>query len=201
MKILLDVDGVIADFYGAVSQVLWGFRNGWPNAIRPDGVPWQPEDCRQYNIQQALGLNDNLWQATCERIDRPGFAHHCIGPYPGAVDVVEKLSRLGEVFFITKPWSTSRTWAYDREQWLIDHFQHVINVHERVISTGVKHLVRGDVFIEDNPDTLREHEKYHNDKKIKHFLVAREYNHHDGCFPRGRLENIVEFLAKKRESK
>jgi 5'(3')-deoxyribonucleotidase len=127
-RILLDVDGVIADLVGDLCSEL-----------RAVGYRRQPEDVTTYEFQHALP-RDELAVVRGAMV-RPGFVAS-MSWYPGAREFVRELQRLGEVVAVTKPFATSPTWAYERAVWLGRNI-------EKVVQTAHKELVGGDFLIED----------------------------------------------------
>jgi 5'(3')-deoxyribonucleotidase len=86
--ILVDVDGVLADFTGAVRE--------W------DLFALYPED-----LQSMIK----------RRISDPGFCAE-LKVLPGAEEGVRELVQLGDVYAVTSPWWSSPTWPYERTRWL-----------------------------------------------------------------------------------
>jgi 5'(3')-deoxyribonucleotidase len=141
--VLVDVDGVLADFQNAVLQLV-NYEVGGAH---------EPADVTEWSIKNALGLTDAQWSWVCDRIELPGFAFH-LEPYPGAVEAVLKLAKCSEVYFVTSPWASSVTWTHDRTQWLRKYFGKTLG--PRVIHTAHKSLVAGDVLIEDKMSNAAE---------------------------------------------
>jgi 5'(3')-deoxyribonucleotidase len=137
--ILLDVDGVLADFTGACLR-----------ALLDVGVRRSASDVTSYKIEDALGLDAGARGYMKSQWSRAGF---CAGiePYPYAREGVEMLRMVGSVYAVTAPMWSSPTWQHERALWLSERMD-IITRH--VISTHAKHLVRGDVLVEDKPETL-----------------------------------------------
>lgn len=139
-RILLDVDGVLADFVTAFLAVV-RFQLGRDHV---------PEDVTQFNLASSLGLSKLEFDQCAEIVSASGFCR-TLSVYPGATDGVAALHRIADVYIVTSPWNSNRTWTYDREQWLAEHFG---IPHSRVVHTSAKHLVRGDVLVDDKTETL-----------------------------------------------
>lgn len=132
MRILCDVDGVLADFVAAVCRNLKGDLD--------------PEDFKEPSMLDAMDQEDKKRFELLSK--RDGFCS-TIRPYPGAKSFLKMLE---DVHIVTKPWN-SPTWSWERSRWLEEHFG--ID-KSKIIFTGLKHMVHGDVLIEDNADNLNQ---------------------------------------------
>ncbi len=136
LRILLDCDGVIADYCSACFDLI-EHHTGDRHTL---------EEVTHWDVFEVLGkghLKPQLKEAQAQ----PGWCRK-FGRFFGAQNFVEALSQLGEVVIVTSPMSTP-TWADDRRQWLEEHFG---IPKKRVISTEGKHYVEGDVLIDDSDD-------------------------------------------------
>lgn len=142
--VLLDVDGVIADFsaeyYRLACQIAHRTLTG-------------PEEWDDWDMKVALGLNEQEVRYIHTHLNRPGVAEG-FSPYYGAVDGVHELMRkeICDLYFLTSPIETSPTWCHDRTMWLVAHFG--LEQGRKVIHTHYKHLVKGDFFIDDRPSNV-----------------------------------------------
>ena len=139
MRILVDCDGVLADFVGRFLERV--------NARL--GTMHRREDVTEYNISRALGWTPEQEHQAYSVVE-PGF---CTGldVLPGAREGVEALQRFGEIYVVTSPWLSCSTWEHERRQWLERHFGIPAL---RVISTEAKYVVSGDVLIDDKVEHL-----------------------------------------------
>jgi 5'(3')-deoxyribonucleotidase len=121
--IILDVDGVVADFVGGL-----GIKNQDDYEIA-----WTP-------AHKTLLRSPHFWES--------------LDPIPGAVDVVYRLMDSGYgIVFCSAPWDGCREWHAARGVWLRKHFG---DRFEFIAARKQgKHLVRGDVFIDDHVGTVR----------------------------------------------
>lgn len=134
-RVLLDVDGVLADFLTPAVVIL----------RRLTGKPYRPEDFHTWDLFETVGSE---WEKPFFReCNRPGFAAS-LDPYPGAREGVLALRAVSELYIVTSPAHHSATWTYERERWLEKHFDIPPN---RVVHTSAKYLCRGDLFIDDRP--------------------------------------------------
>jgi 5'(3')-deoxyribonucleotidase len=139
LVILLDVDGVLANFIEANLATL-----------RELGVERQHDDVRAWSIEESLGLSSAQRAQMKARWSEAGFCAS-IPAYEGAAAGVELLRSIGEVYAITAPMWSAPTWQHERTEWLMRHFDFT---RDQVVSTAAKHLVRGDILVEDKPETL-----------------------------------------------
>lgn len=144
VRVLCDVDGVVADFASEVVRI--------SNEVCRDLSNWRErtvDDVTCFDMREALGLTGVEWDQAREFIDGNGFAR-ALKPYPGAVDAICALASLYDVHLVTAPWP-SKTWCFDRAVWCVEKLP---LLPFDVTFTHAKHLIAGDVFIEDKPETL-----------------------------------------------
>lgn len=138
-SVLLDVDGVLADFTSAALELVFKEtgRRYEPNAVTTwevfDSIPEPFAQARVYGLLKGRG--------------------GCLGIpiYEGAQDGVARLRELADVTIVTSPFSGSETWMHEREKWLEQHFG--IDHHD-IIHAKKKSRVHGDIFIDDKPEHI-----------------------------------------------
>ena len=135
MIILCDVDGVLANFVGGVVEFL-----------KSRGHTKEESDFTEFDMSQAMTL-DQL--AVFSYLGTQSGFCTSIPWYPQAALFLKILLELGKVYALTAPWKAP-TWESERRAWL----SHVLP-SDRMISCppSAKHLIRGDVLIEDHPGT------------------------------------------------
>lgn len=158
--LLLDVDGIIADFETAFLEVA---RDLTGRDIVRDPTQW----CMEAQCRLTEEEAGEVWSV----IHGSRFARD-LDPYPFAVDNVKSLSELCNVYFVTSPMEENPTWAHDRALWLRSHFGDELG--SKVISTKHKHCVRGNVFVDDKPEHIEQWSRAHGDGAA--FLWNRAYN-------------------------
>jgi len=129
----LDVDGVLADFVG---KVLY-----YQNSIFK--TKFQYTDITSYHIENIIG-ESNL--SLIFEIMEENRDIKYLDLYPGAIDLVFALRRLGRVVFVTAPCSKYRAWADDRKFWLEQRFS---ATGRDIVSLKDKTLFNGQVLIDD----------------------------------------------------
>lgn len=134
--ILLDCDGVLADFISTALQVVY----------EETGHERSSEEIKGWDVFESLGYPE-LWDEFMKRAARPGFCAG-ISPYSDAPKGVKNLRKRFDVRIVTAPLDVF-PWMPERARWLEEHFdipkKHVIFAHE-------KHLVSGAVFVDDKPE-------------------------------------------------
>lgn len=144
--VLLDVDGPLADFTGAYLDVVHSIT----------GLRFEEHDVDRWSIAECpffveaaahQGISvQQLRKAVEGYITSEGFCRS-IRAKKEAVEAVREIVRMGaEVYVVTSPWHTSRTWMHERLHWVADHFPIPRN---HIIQTGCKKRVHGDVFVDD----------------------------------------------------
>lgn len=138
--ILVDVDGVQADFVGGYLELV----------RRTTGRKHIHADVKQYSIAASLGLTAEEQASVEAKVTARGFVAN-LAPLPGAAEGLRQLRRLGRVVACTSPWPRSRYWHSEREDWLIDHMgftsRDIIFAHD-------KQHVRGRALVDDKGDNV-----------------------------------------------
>ena len=79
--------------------------------------------------------------------------HSALKPYRNTYDGLRNLIDVADVYIVTSPLSSCRTWASDRERWLHEYFG---IPRSRVIHTSAKYTFAGDMLIDDKPQHVEE---------------------------------------------
>lgn len=140
--ILLDVDGLVADFVGCALDVLH----------EETGHDWKREHVTEWGFDSILATMRpaeirRFWGA----FRMPGVAAS-LDMFPGSIEGVKLLTDAGHtVVWVTAPMAGSPTWAFERGCWLEDRWPGT-----PVVSTAHKQLVVGDYLVDDKPQNLLE---------------------------------------------
>lgn len=140
--ILLDCDGVLADFVGGVVKVV-------NERLVARGVaPYDREAIvGKWHFEDQLGIEKH---ELADIAKAPGF---CAGlqEIPWARQGVESLRRDGhELYCVTSPWD-GQHWMWERKQWL----RRFGFGQDCVVQCSAKHLLRADVLVDDKPSTIQ----------------------------------------------
>jgi 5'(3')-deoxyribonucleotidase len=135
-RILVDVDGVLADFVGPVIT--------WANGLRRAGEPpFTREGITEFDLLKAWGIA-HMWGELDRHVIKPGFCE-AIEPYPGAREFLDRLKLVADVVIVTSPWKSSPTWCFERRVWL----EKRLGYTGPLVFTKEKHLIKGDMLIDD----------------------------------------------------
>ncbi|KDC75250.1 5'-3'-deoxyribonucleotidase [Bordetella bronchiseptica] len=139
MLILLDQDGVLADFEHA-------FIDAWRKR-HPDIEPVAFEDRKSFHIREDYapelrGLAEAIYTA-------PGFIRD-LPPVPGAIEAFRELLALGmDVRICSSPLMQFENCVAEKYLWVERHLGR--EATQRLILTRDKTLVQGDLLIDDRP--------------------------------------------------
>lgn len=163
--LLLDVDGVLGNWTQALLDTVYSLT----------GHTYSENDVIQWD---APGLFEQKYQHIPEfrkqlngLLDHPGWTYS-IEPYPGVQEAVEALKSKADIFYVTSPSFSCKSWVHERMEWLKDHFG---ANKEQIIFTASKYLVFGDVFVDDKPEHIHSWNKFKNHSG-QAFLLNRPYN-------------------------
>lgn len=137
--ILLDCDGILSDFITAALKIV----------RLKTGKQFKHDDITQWDIFKSIGMPE-MWKTLHEVANRKGWCAK-LKPYPGAQEGVQRLKDMGEIYIVTSPLSTSY-WCLERTQWCEKHFG---LGKPNVIHTEAKHMVRGNVLVDDKPENVQ----------------------------------------------
>lgn len=160
-RVLVDVDGVLADFVTSTLEEL--IEIGGPRMAYEDIKTWDMFSCIPHAFHEGLLT---AWR-------RPGF---CAGLdlYPGVVEAIDSIRDVAEVVFVTAPMPDAPHWMWERNWWLKRHF----GATERDVVFAVsKHLVVGDVLVDDKTSNVVSWTKHH--PQGLGVLWTQPYNRHD----------------------
>lgn len=128
MIAFIDLDGVVADFVGAVMIA---------NGIDPDGFEWPSEHLGNWNLHEVLGISKSKMWLEAHRHEW----WDNLTPYPGAVDFVTRLQEeMEQVYFLSSPSLDHHSFS-GKAAFVGRHFPNVSS--RNLILTPHKHLLAG----------------------------------------------------------
>ena len=160
MRILVDMDGVIADYDG---EFLKRWRERYPNRYY---VPFKERNTF-YIIDS---YPEELKPLAVEILLEPTFFRDMM-PMDGAKEALFEMEQMGhEVFICSSPLSTYKNCVLEKYEWV----EKVLGPDwvRRIILTKDKTLVKGDYLIDDKPDISG----VENSPNWEHILYDRPYN-------------------------
>lgn len=140
MRILVDMDGVVADF---MTPILDMYNNDYNDNLTAFDICYH-------------GLHDIVKEECGRNVYR--YFHKrglFIGlkPIDGAIEHVTALQRANnEIIFVTKPVGHSLSCVAEKQSWVDKYFPTIGS--ENMVFTGKKHLVHGTVLIDDLASNL-----------------------------------------------
>lgn len=144
-RVLLDVDGVLADFLSATFEFLrdWTGRS-WTTM---DLMSWEIFDHPELLSFKERGYEQWRTQGFCGTLQ----------PYQGAQAAVASMQEVADVYILTSPMD-SLYWVHERDAWLKQHFG--IN-RKNIIHTSAKYVCSGDVLVDDRHDNIVQWLEHH----------------------------------------
>lgn len=162
MRILIDQDGVLADFDTA-------FHSAWV-ALRHPHPALAPAARRSFYVRDDYPAH---LRETVEHIyTSPGFIRD-LPPIPGAIDAVKELLELShDVRICTSPLNQYRHCVPEKYEWVERYFGSEF-VNSRMIVTKDKTLVHGDLLVDDKPEVTGARQP-----EWLHVVYDQPYNRH-----------------------
>src|SRR5574338_196722 len=151
MRILLDCDGILADFatpYLELIEQLTGFQYNTENLTNVEFLKGLDLECIDKDIRKL--------------VYKKGYCRN-IPVYEGAKKGVKMLQEIGEVVIVTSPMVGGPYWMFERAEWLNTHFG---IKKENLIFATKKECVRGDIFVDDHPNMYEKWNKENGPKSM-----------------------------------
>ncbi|NXK62859.1 NT5C protein, partial [Sylvietta virens] len=146
LRVLVDMDGVVADFEGAV---LREFRARFPAEPRVELA-----ERRGFSVrEQYRSLREDLAAKVASVYESPGFFLD-LDPVPGALEAVQEMHHMQdtEVFICTSPLRKYEHCVVEKYKWVEKHLGP--EFVERIILTRDKTMVAADLLFDDK-DTIQ----------------------------------------------
>ena len=148
MKIFVDMDSTLNDFTKGYVD--------YYNKLYNKNVKLKNKDLVKYEISKALPnvSDDDALVIRQDIFSTPGFWLD-IPAMENAIVTMKHLYDNHEVYIVTAPWKTSLNCYNEKIQW-IQRYMPWFDL-DKVIYCRDKHLLRGDIIIDDNPHYLKTH--------------------------------------------
>lgn len=160
MRVLVDMDGVIAD---------WGAAYGAALDAHGPAAAGIPRHHQQTSFDLLAGRTDDEKRVIWQVLAQPGF-YAGLAEIPGAHTALSSILRAGhDVRFVSSPWPSNVSCASDKLAWVGRHYGP--DWVPRVILTTDKTLVYGDLLIDDKPEVTGAVEPF-----WEHVLFDQPYN-------------------------
>lgn len=160
MRVLVDLDGVLAD---------WGRAYGESLDAYGEAAALIPRHADQRSFDLNAGRTEEEKQIIAAVMVEPGF-YARLEPIAGAKTALKYAVKQGiDVRIVTSPWASNPTCASDKLNWVIKHYGS--HWAKRVVITADKTLVRGDILIDDKPAVTGSMEP-----EWQHILFSQPYN-------------------------
>ncbi len=169
--VLVDADGVLFNFteaYLAQVEIVTGEHHEVEEV-----TSWHIHE--QDFFKRLVREFPDLKKLVELKVLRPGFVEG-IAVLPGAKKGLSALQAVADVYIVTSPWHSSPTWMSERTDALYTHFGIPA---KNVVHTSSKHVVHGNMLIDDKIENLT---------GWKHGLpVLWDQHHNRGVPPQGIL--------------
>ncbi|XP_033988923.1 5'(3')-deoxyribonucleotidase, mitochondrial-like isoform X1 [Trematomus bernacchii] len=146
LRVLVDMDGVLADFEG-------GFLKKY-RAKYPEDPFISLQDRRGFWVSTQYGqLRSDLCEKAISIWESKDFFME-LEPLPGGLEAVREMAQMEntDVFICTSPINHIQHCPYEKYAWVEQHLGQ--GFLEQVILTRDKTVISGDILIDDKPDIL-----------------------------------------------
>lgn len=141
MRLLVDMDGVIAD---------WGAEYGRQLDKFGEEAAAMPRHHEQKTFNLNAGRSKREREIIAEVLNAPDFYAN-LRPITGAITALRQAAKQGhDIRFVTSPWVSNPRCASDKLNWIVRYYG--ARWGQRVVITTDKTLVHGDILIDDKPE-------------------------------------------------
>lgn len=177
MNIAIDVDGVVADLVPKLlSEINHKFK-----------TKYTIEQCTMWNFYDRSGgmFDDPEHADYAVKLMRGAHYAANVRIISGSVDAINRICAAGHtVVWVTAPFRSSKTWAFDRTNWILEHFP---ACSKHIILTDRKEWVDADILIDDNPENIERWMKG-GKKYRKGYLFSQPWN---GEFRKSHPQHLI----------
>ena len=144
-RVLVDCDGVLSQFLTSALEVInKHFESNF-----------QHQHVTDFDICGSLGI-PHAWEILKNSCSNPDFVA-TMQKIPGADEGLKRLREISDVYVVTSPMNVPN-WAYERQRWLTSMFDFT---PDKIVQTEAKHVIVGDVIIDDKFENVLSWTRYH----------------------------------------
>lgn len=170
--LILDVDGVCADFTGAL--------------IAAVGSDLTPEDVVKWDV---IGMfTPEQRELAYGYLNEPDFWRN-LPLIDHAQEGVKFMETTHQILWVTSPWKSCEGWEAARRDWLNEHFK-MEEKNQVYIPTSSKEKVKAEIMIDDKPENLQSWHREDNGGQA--YIFDAPYNRDFHEFPRVSWERILD---------
>jgi 5'(3')-deoxyribonucleotidase len=134
-QLLIDADGVLVDFTKTTLDIVQDLT----------GVRVDPKSITTWEVFERLPVELQARKEEVYDIIRGEGVCRAMAALECAEAGLDSISGIADITVVTSPFRPSRTWVHERDEWLWERFPYLSGV----IHTKHKHMVHGDVFVDD----------------------------------------------------
>jgi 5'(3')-deoxyribonucleotidase len=144
-RVGIDVDGVLGDLltpmFGPLNEMF--------------GLQVTLDVMKEWDFDHLIpeGRLQEFWDA----VGAPGFQDR-MHPYPGAVEGIQLLKEVADVYIVTAYLTNGKQWVYERDAWIFKTFG--IERH-KMVHTKAKYTFFGRMLVDDKPSNIDGHAQEH----------------------------------------
>jgi len=147
--VLCDLDGIVADLQGKLIEV----------SNRDHGTDMKRSDVDDWQLTKCFSIGEKVW----DYVGADGWFDD-LEPLAGAVSGLAQLHDAGLKVVVLTSATNNPNSAAEKKRWAAKHLPFIKRRH--VMVGALKHLVRGDFFIDDSPAQQKAYRKAWPDSTI-----------------------------------
>lgn len=180
-RVLLDVDGVLADFHTPCIEII----------NRLMGTHHRVNDFDSWDIFDALKIPTDVRKLVYDEMHQPGWCFK-IQVYPFSQYGVVKLRKIADVYVVTSP-MRGNTWTSERDRWLMRHFNFTT---KQILHGSAKHVCSGDFLIDDKIENLEKWAKAHPNGYPIRWVMSHLSSHKWDGLATNSWDQLCEMISK-----
>ena len=130
------------------------------------------EDVKEHDLDVLFESKADLLESFWQKIGQPGLCRNLV-PYPGAVEGIDAIREIGDIFCVTSYLHDAPQWVHERDQALEEHFG---IARSQMVHTKSKFVFHGDMLVDDKPRNIEEWAAEHLSRGGVPVLWSQPYN-------------------------